>query len=437
MYLLELTFYEFRQFLQIVLFISVPLIVICLAVTTFLHYRRKKMKTRHELPVPETEYGLTLPNSVQPLMRFQGKTEDNNTLVKQYEQQLRQSREKYHSLERSFRKLQESYSQVISRETDAEESNETEKSELNVMQEKIEAYEQKMAQLQHALEYMENNSSNETAAINREAAEHKEKELEHAEGIITTLKEDLSRHTNENDRLRLELLNNINPTDAEQHYEERLQQLKDMLSSAEEEILTLKNNFSDLGYLEDLVKEKNLQIEFLQHQLDQRIKHNHRLEHQQNAANDLNNQLQQAIEQAKAGAHNLEENLQAKQRDLAAVQAQLDEQADKNEQLQQAIQLKTYETAQFTNQLSELRSENANLHESVADTTHRFILLQEELATAQLCAKEYEEKWEQNSRLISRIYREIAGSIENEMSVSGTGAIMDARKEQEHTESLV
>jgi len=42
MYRLLINLYEFGQFLRILLWISVPLVVISMLVTTWLHYRRKR-----------------------------------------------------------------------------------------------------------------------------------------------------------------------------------------------------------------------------------------------------------------------------------------------------------------------------------------------------------------------------------------------------------
>jgi Tfp pilus assembly protein FimV len=218
---------------------------------------------------------------------------------------------------------------------------------------------------------------------------------------------------------------------------EHLLQLKESLSKAEEEKLLLKHRVADLSCFEEITKEKNLQIEFLQNQLEQRIKHNHSLEQQEHATSEINAQLQLVMEETKKQALELQGNIQLKQHELEAAQSQLNEQLHKNEQLHLSIQLKANEITQFTSQLSELRYENTSLHESEADSNRQLIQLKDELAEAKVQAKEFEDKWEHNSRVISRIYRELSGSVEHEMSVNDTGIISGMRKDQEALSDIV
>ena len=428
MYLLELSLYEFRQFIQIVLWISVPLVIVSVSVTTFLHYRRKKKKAQDALP--GTEYELTKLNPVQPLPSISSKASENDTLIKQYEQQLRQSRDKYHTLERSFRRLQENYSSILSGAKD--EANNTE--ELQDLTEKIKTYELKIEQLQQALEYLENNANNNTTNTGTGLIKEKEEQLKQLESRIKELTESLTGQANENERLRRDLLSSTSPAiESGEH----LQQLKEALSNAEEEKSLLKHRVADLSCYEEITKEKNLQIEFLQNQLEQRIKHNHSLEQQEHATSEINGQLQLAMEETKKQALELEENIQSKQHEIETIQSQLNEHVHKNEQLHLSIQLKANEITQFTSQLSELRYENTSLHESEEDSNRQVIQLKEELAEAKIQAKEFEDKWEHNSRLISRIYRELSGSVENEMSVNGTGVISGMRKDHEVLSDIV
>lgn len=428
MYLLELSLYEFRQFLQIVLWISVPLVIVCVSVTVFLHYRRKKKKAKDALS--DQEYELTQLNPVHPLPSLSNNTRENEALVKQYEQQLRQGRDKYHSLERSFRRLQENYSSVLSGAKDEGVNN---NEEMEAMKEKVKNYELKIVQLQQALEYMENNANNNETNTGSERIREKEQQLEELERRITSLTENLTTQTNENERLRL--LNNMSPA---MEHDESVQQLKEMLSKAEQEKLLLKHQVSDLSCFEEIAKEKNLQIEFLQTQLEQRIKHNRSLEQQEQATRAVNVQLQAETGEAKKQVLELQENIQTKQTEFEAIQSQLNEQVHKNEQVHQSLQLKANEITQFNSQLSELRYENTSLHESVADSGLQLIQCKEELAEARIQAKEFEDKWEHNSRLISRIYRELSGSVENdEMSVNGTGIISGMKKDQEAVTNLV
>ncbi len=59
---------------------------------------------------------------------------------------------------------------------------------------------------------------------------------------------------------------------------QRLQLLEQLSAKAEEENNVLKNKINEGEYLQDLAQEKKLQVDFLQQQLEQRIKNFHQLE---------------------------------------------------------------------------------------------------------------------------------------------------------------
>src|SRR5258707_5334282 len=52
MYFLAVNLYEFGQFLQILLWISLPMVLIALLVTTYLHYRKKRKQKDEEDHLP-------------------------------------------------------------------------------------------------------------------------------------------------------------------------------------------------------------------------------------------------------------------------------------------------------------------------------------------------------------------------------------------------
>lgn len=425
MYLLELSLYEFKQFIQIVLWVSLPLIVICLTAATFLHYRRKRKKKQIEPDDEAIMYDMPAAGAVQPMLSPHTRTPGTEALLKQYEQQLLQSKDKYHTLEKSFRILQENYSAVISRFDD---DDSIDKSEWQILQEKIEGYELKIAQLEQALSYIKDNSD--TTAISSAASiENKREEVEQLEKLITRLTEDLTARTNETNHLRDELDLTVKDKD--------LLYLKEKISGVEEENLALKNTFPEVKYLEDLVKEKNLQVDFLQQQLEQRIKHNHHLEHQQNILNDTNAVMQDMLMKTALQSADLEQQIHSKQNEMEALQGQLNELLNKNEQLENALQISRQEMVSVTNELTGMQNNQSGLQESLADKITRIRVLEEELAVSRHAAIAFEAKWENTSQLISRIYRELSGSVDDQMIVSSTGAIINAGKQEPHSETLV
>jgi len=75
MYRLLISLYEFGQFLRILLWISVPLVVISMLVTTWLHYRRKRQVPEEllfSLPGMEGAGNLAMPAILESAAEISG-----------------------------------------------------------------------------------------------------------------------------------------------------------------------------------------------------------------------------------------------------------------------------------------------------------------------------------------------------------------------------
>ena len=199
MYLLELSLSEFRQFIQLVLWISLPLIAVCLAVTTLLHYRRRKKVKPKNSDADAIMYDRSAAEIVQPMLSNSTKITGTEAVLKQYEQQLLKGKEKYQTLEKSFRVLQENYSAVISKLND---EGGIDKDEMQTLREKVKGYELKIVQLEQALTYLkqhedENNMTGEIA-VTKDKKDPNE-EMEHS---ITKLTQDVNALRLENNQLK-------------------------------------------------------------------------------------------------------------------------------------------------------------------------------------------------------------------------------------------
>jgi hypothetical protein len=276
MYLLELSFYAFRQFLQIVLWISLPLIAVSMAVTVFLHYRRKKRQKHDTALLPEQEHGLPVALHVQPLLSRNDGDVSNTTL-------------------------------------------------------------------------------------------------------------------------------HIQPAPAQPVLQE----------SAAPAVITVNNQWNDKPYkkdcLEDILAEKQQQLAFLQNQLDARIRNNWQESHEHVTAL---TQIQQQLEEARLQITLLEETLQLKNHEAVNYQLHVEHQTQQNDALLTTIEQATAVIINHENHIAALQEENSQLHATVADNNSLITTLEEQLVAANNTAAAFEKKWEQNSYLISRIYRELSGSLD-------------------------
>ncbi len=126
--LLLVSFYEFRQFLQIVLWIAVPATLIAIGLTIFFHYRRKKKQEELGLAFNDNnswaENLSGTPASATIVKTATSETPegmpdwlasanpDNTSLLKKYEHEVRRYRENYAILEQEFRELEGKYTDL-------------------------------------------------------------------------------------------------------------------------------------------------------------------------------------------------------------------------------------------------------------------------------------------------------------------------------------
>lgn len=412
MVLQEVFMYELGKFLQIVLWISVPLILISLLVTTLIHYRNKKRRLR--LAALESGTQMSHPNDILSATTLQ--EESHQFIIQQYEQQIRQGREKYQSLERSFRKLQEGYSNLISKESSGVEQNME-----PFIQEKIKNYERRIVQMEQALAYYENNPQyeNGASAIPENVNEQTIRQLELA---IEKLTENLSRQVADNEQLREEL-EVVGEQPVNKEKDALIQQLKEMLGSAEEENGRLKNSVGELNCTTELLQEKQAQNEFLQQQLDQRIRNHFPLEQQLKQEKEAVLRIQQLLVEGQLHNNQLEMANSQLNNELHTLKANLDAAGEKNLVQRDMLQAKEASITDLTNQMNDLQLQKTNLNASIAGFTARIPLMETALASAMQRTKEYEEKWEQNSRLLSKLYAELGTALDKErllISESGT-----------------
>jgi len=385
MYLLELHLTEFGQFVQIVLWISLPFTILCLVIATILHYRRKKV-TRFGFDLAPHEGGLEFSSEMvpAPMLRMNVMSGGDE---KQYEQQLYKTREKYQQLEGAFRKLQEEYSAQFCKVQDEDEDNDS-KEEITLLQSKVTSYENEITQLQQSLKEMEQNNA--IIESNNELQEKYEK-------VVIDL-------------------NNLQA--GFQELSSDNQSLKVQLDKKEDEIIALTAQLkqlptgqpassAEINGLRDIVNEKKAHIDFLQNQLDHRIQAFHQSEQRSAEVKGTITQLQEEANRLQSNAHEL---------------------LKRAENVEQNLYSQNITVGMLQNRNNELQQENTTLFETIADTSHHVNQLEEELTQWKQRAKSFEEKWEQNSLLISRIYRELTLSVGNESAVNEPGAIITIRE---------
>lgn len=395
--LLLVSLYEFRQFLQIVLWIAVPGTLIAVALTIFFHYRRKKKQGGLKLAFQD-ENGWSEPVVRDPaspdLLQINpgGHPEglpdwlasanpDNTSLLKKYEHEVRRYRENYAILEQDFRELEGKYTDLRNKAYHTDKESDT--TLVVQLQEDIKAYKEKISSLQQAV------ATGKTPAV---AVEHSD--------------------------------------------DERVQALQQLLAQAESERKALKEQLAEQEYLPDVLEEKRIHIDFLQRQLEQRIKNYHLLEQQAGDSAAQLQQLQITMSGFDEQIQRLTGELQVRQEQAAEWQSALERSREEGQQQQELIHSKTGHIEQLEQNVQELKGQQGALQTEIAEQQQSIRSLQNHLAGEQQKAAALETKLELSSQLLLRIYAELAKTLGNHALVNTGQVELATVKGEEENERL-
>jgi hypothetical protein len=313
---LLVSLYEFKQFLQIVLWIALPATLLAVLATTILHYRRKKKRGNIEPAYIETGFRTVMSGNTDQLPDWLASSDpDNTSLLKKYEQEIRRYKENYSTLEQDYKEIEGKYSDLLNKAYQYEKQDD---GLVNNLEEEIKGYK---AQLQDALK----------------------KPQEEADKMQRYFSEQLEilgrQHEQEKNELiaRLELVKQL--------------QIPAELPAENNTDLGIREKLAEQQYLQDMLQEKKLQTDFLENQLEQRIRSYHHLEHHAaETASQLQHQ-QEAIRGKISHIESLEFNLQELQQQQAALQSVIDDKQDAIMLMQGTIAHEQQKTRELENKL--------------------------------------------------------------------------------------
>jgi chromosome segregation ATPase len=244
---LLVSLYEFKQFLQIVLWIALPLTLLAVLLTTILHYRRKKKKSGAEAAYPDDiGFHTVLPATGQqaPDWLTSGAQPDNMSLIKKYEQEVRRSRENYAVLEDDFRSLEKKYSDLLNRAYSTEKQ---EDDYVNTLKQEVEDYKQEIGRLKEQV-----------TVLNESIPEQDNLEsIPRLQATIQQLQEALREQQEKKESLASEI----------SKLENLLKNMEFSANGARSESADLQHYFSQ--QLDDLGKKHQVEKDELKTQLDQ------------------------------------------------------------------------------------------------------------------------------------------------------------------------
>lgn len=186
---------------------------------------------------------------------------------------------------------------------------------------------------------------------------------------------------------------------------------------------TMKSNVNEQSWLQDLLEEKNKQIEFLQNQIDIRVKRNHITDQERSF---FKNELEELRknQQTKVGeVELLKEQVQQKDVDLEHFKKLVDEKNQLLTENQQLLNAKQDQLIYIENVLNEIKEQNQILSAAVADTKDNNENLSLQLQQEESRVAAMEKKLLSNKQLLQRMYNEFANCLEEEKETSHLAAV--------------
>lgn len=432
--LLLVSLYEFKQFLQIVLWIAVPLTVIAVGMTIYLHYRRRKKPADTDVdadPLDTSKFRLALagsspgsdPVSSDALPDWLASSNpDNTSLLKKYEAEVRKYREDYAILKEDYKELEFKYEDLRNKayngkKTDSGEEKPLSANEKEKLHQQLKDAELAVVNAKAEIEKLQTCFSQQVEELGSQHRQEKEQ-----------LVADLAALRQEHEQLQTQFAALQLQPNSENHYTipsdaggidlQRLSLLEELLAKAEEENNALKNRINEGEYLQDLAQEKKLQVDFLQQQLEQRIKNYHQLERKADEAAMHLREMKEKSEKFEFRIQVLSDELTEKQHEVVKIQDEATEwraTAQINQQENQAQQHQLEERTLMVNQLEssirEMQEEHETLRGDIDSRQQVMDGLKDDLLKEQQKAKELESKLELSSNLLVRIYSELARSL--------------------------
>lgn len=361
----------FLQFLQILLWIAIPTIIIGMTITTLVHYRNKKRKGKKEedqviFENHASQYAGYDDFSLLPQGVYLPGSQDE---VKGIIHSLFHSKARYMAIQKDYEILNRKY----------------EKLHVNIQQD---SNTNKNKTMETTQTHMQSTLHEQMESI-KQQHEFEKKEL-YAE--LTQLTQAYENLEKDNNSLRDQLVaysSDDNKTTA-------------VIQKWEAEKAELKKRISEQEYLRDVLEEKKLQIGFLQQQLEQRIKNHHLVEQQ--------------FRELGIKFMEVKEELEIKQQSEKEFQSGMNEKEQEISVLKETLQSRTNEAAQLETSLKTVQEQNENLTLVVESNSKLIGSLHEQLAVSNEIRKELERKLEKNNTLLKGFHKKLSDVFEEEIA---------------------
>jgi chromosome segregation ATPase len=391
---------EFAKFLQIISWIMLPVLLAIIAITIFFHYRRKRRKDiggQHPLEdilsSPTDDHDTSRPGAY---VLF-----DHSGLIRQYKNKLSYNHAKYTALKHDFEKLERKYRAIADGG-------------------KPRFVNLKNNDMENTPEQLMNKMADEYAAEKKE--------------LLTRI-EQLDRSYKSLEAENESLLEQVGMQSATDEDKEII------VNRWKEENAALRTELQEKVYLADMLEEKKAQIEFLQNQVEQRIKNFHQAERQREEARQETERIRRSYEQHAGDIQSLKDEAIQKENEANECRRELVEKEREIRQQQELLLSKNDHITYLGNVLQEVKQQNEMLNAAVADGHDRAAVLQQQVEDERSRLVLAEQRLAANKQLLHRLYKEFAACMEDESQsppvVSLRPAYISKASEEEWDETAV
>jgi hypothetical protein len=411
MSLLVISLYELKQFLQILMWIAIPVTVVTLFVTILIHYRRKKQEEEilPDQPLAQISAGeIELTDRGDSYLHML-------QLQKKYVLEIESGQKEHAQLKEDFKKLEKKHIELIAKNGMAVRSNYA----SPVFQDAFQQKENEILQLKASIL-----QSEETLRAEREQKKAHSIEINKLGNLLKDMEmvamkarqETESLHqSHESEKEEMNQLHDLEKKD----WQARLERLNQEFSVQKDENARLRNLLIEQESSQDVIEEKNIQIGFLQNQLDNRIKTYHQLEYQSRENEIRLKELQSGAEAVEKELAQVRQDGQDKSKHFESLEEkanQLEEKLNIAMQdqagLMRTIDSKTNYIEYVENSLRETEERNAQNLEQLNTAKESFVQLHEKFLIVSEKSEELQQKLAFHSQLLMKIYQDLAKSLD-------------------------
>jgi hypothetical protein len=373
--------FEFVKFLQVLGWIILPVSLLAVILTIILHYRKKRSGIIHS----EKEEEILIRASPEQLGYTRGDGEyiffDHSALIGEYKRRLSYNHARYAALRHDYDKLQSKYSDLACYTA-------------------TKFIHDKTKNMENTYEQMPQPLQDEMAKLVASYKVEKEELLSRLEQMNRSVKNMEAESQSLRDQLNIQTV-----SDDEKAI---------ILNRWKEENTVLKEKIAEQQYLHDILEEKKAQINFLQNQLENRVKSNHQIEQQRvKMAAELEEERVQQVKTLQL-VDFLKKQLLQKQEETDKLQVVL---YGKEEQLlerQEQLNTKMNHITWLENVLQETKQHSEFVHASSMDDRNLIASLQEQFSGEQGRVQYLEQKLLNNKQLMQRLHKDLSAFVDEE-----------------------